>query len=160
MNADDFKNKVAFIVETDGLLRDYIDSVIIKQIKSKITDDKFNNLNPNHIHAALILKNMAPCSLKAFAGSMRLSKSAASALVDRMVENGVVERQPNPSNRREVLLSVNPDFERHVAYVKSELAKWFEELTAAMGMDLFEKWYSVMTELNRIIKRKINSDHV
>lgn len=160
MPPDDFDAKVAFIVDTDGLLKDYVHSVVIKEIKSKMTDDAFKCLNTNHIHAALILKSIAPCSLKEFAVTMRLSKSAASALVDRMVENNIVQRQANPQNRREILLSISSSFERHLAYVRTELAKWFTDLTAEMGMDTFEKWHAVMVSLNSIIRKRIRSNYV
>ena len=159
MHNDDFMAKIAFVLETDGLLRDYIDSVVIKEIKSGITDDRFSRLNSNHIHAALLLKAIAPCALKDFAAVMRLSKSAASALIERMVENNVVQRQPNPHNRREILLSVSPEFEDHVGYVRTELAAWFATLIDDLGMDTFEKWHEVMLQLNNVIMQKIRSTH-
>ncbi len=156
---DDFKSKVAFIVETDGLLKDYLESVVINEIKSRMTDDTFKNLNTHHIHAALILKSIAPCSLKKFAATMRLSKAAASALADRMVTAQVIRRQPNPQNRREILLTVNPEFEAHVTWVRSEMTQWFENLTSRMGMDTFEKWYEVMVTLNQVIQKELESTH-
>jgi DNA-binding MarR family transcriptional regulator len=155
MHDDEFMAKVALIVETNSLLRDYIDSVVIKDIKSRIADDRFAGLNSNQIHAALLLKAIAPCALKDFAGVMRLSKSAASALIERMVENNVVLRQPNPNNRREILLSVSPAFEEHVVYVRAELAAWFATLTEDLGMDTFEKWHAVMLRLNTVILQKL-----
>ena len=160
MEKVEFKAKVGLIVETDGLLKDYIDSVVIKQIKARMEDESLKSLNSNHIHAALLLKNIAPCPLKRFASTLRLSKSAASALVDRMVENGLVLRRVNEENRREVLLLLNPDFEHHMARMTAELTKWFEKLTMEMGLDIFEKWYEVMVALNGILKREINSNHV
>ena len=159
MEQDDIRAKAAFIVETDGLLSDYIDAVVIKEIKAKMSDDAFKCLNANHVHAALILKNIAPCPLKTFAAALRLSKSAASALVDRMVENGLVSRQVNERNRREVVLFISPAFEKHLDHVRSELAKWFETLIDEMGLETFEKWHEVMVALNRIIKREITSSH-
>lgn len=156
---DDFKGKVAFIVETDGLLKDYLESVVINEIKSRMTDDTFKSLNTHHIHTALILKSIAPCSLKKFAATMRLSKAAASALVDRMVTAQVIRRQANPQNRREVLLTVSPEFEAHVAWVRSEMTLWFENLTDRMGMDTFEKWYEVMVTLNQVIQKELEATH-
>jgi DNA-binding MarR family transcriptional regulator len=155
MHNDDFMAKVALIVETNGLLRDYIDSVVIKDIKSRINDDRFSSLNSNHIHAALLLKAIAPCALKDFAAVMRLSKSAASGLVERMVENNVVLRQPNPRNRREIVLSVSPEFTEHVVYVRAELGAWFATLTNDLGMETFEKWHQVMLQLNTVILQKL-----
>lgn len=155
MHNDDFMTKVSLIVETDGLLRYYIDSVVIKDIKSRIPDDRFTSLNSNHIHAALLLKAIAPCALKDFATAMRLSKSAASALVDRMVGNNVVLRQSNPHSRREILLSVSPEFEEHVVYVRAELAAWFATITNELGTDTFENWHAVMQQLNTVILNKM-----
>ena len=129
--------------------------MVIKDIKSRITDDRFTGLNSNQIHAALLLKAIAPCALKDFAAVMHLSKSAASALIERMVENSVVLRQPNPDHRREVLLSVSPEFEEHVVYVRAELTSWFTTLADDLGMDIFEKWHGVMVQLNTVILQKI-----
>ena len=129
--------------------------MVIKDIKSRITDDRFTGLNSNQIHAALLLNAIAPCALKDFAAVMHLSKSAASALIERMVENSVVLRQPNPDNRREVLLSVSPEFEEHVVYVRAELTSWFTTLADDLGMDIFEKWHGVMVQLNTVILQKI-----
>ena len=152
-----FKSKVAFIIETDGLLKDYIESIVIKGIKFRMTDDAFKNVSPNYIHAALILKSIAPCALKKFAATLRLSKAAASALVERMVKAGVICREANPRNRREVLLTVHPDFDAHVAHVRSEMVRWFETLIDKMGMETFEKWYAVMVTLNSVLQEEIKS---
>lgn len=158
MAGADYMEKVSFIVETDGLLRDYITSVVIKEIKTRIDDKSFMRISSNHIHAALLLKTVSPCSLKDFAAVMRLSKSSASALVERMVEKNIVERKPNPDNRREILLSVNPDFEKHVTFVRKELADWFAGLIDELGQEAFEKWYSVMQQLNKVMLKKIKGN--
>ena len=157
--ADDFKSKVEFIVETDGLLKYYIEAVVIKNIKAQMTDDVFRTLNTNQIHSALTLKTISPCSLKKFAATLRLSKAAASALVDRMVKARVVCRKPDPENRRAVLLTVSPEFEAHANYVRSEVTRWFEDLTDKIGMDTFENWYRVMQTLNQVIQKEIDLDH-
>lgn len=157
MADDGFKSKVAFIVETDGLLKDYLESIVIKQIKSDMTDDGYNDVTPSHVHASLILKNIAPCALKKFAATMRMSRAAASALVDRMVRAGLVRREANPANRREVLLTVNPEFEAHVGHVRSEMIRWFEVLTRKMGMENFEKWHMAMVALNKVLNEEILS---
>lgn len=160
MTENEFKSKVAYIVETNGLLKDYIESVVIKDIKSRMADDNFKNLNTNHIQAALILKSISPCTLKKFAATIRMSKAAASALVDRMVKSGLIRREENPQNRREVLLTVSPEFEAHVSYVRAEMTRWFELLADRIGMETFEKWHSVMVALNRVLQDEIESHHI
>jgi len=155
-----FKTKAAFIAETDGLLKDVIESIVIKDIKSKMPEDAFTHVSPNHLHAALILKNISPCALKEFADTMRMSRAAASALVDRMVKAGLVRRDINPDNRRQVLLTVEPAFEAHVGHVRSQITLWVETLANKMGMETFEKWHSVMVALNRVLQEEIRESRL
>lgn len=153
----DFRAKVSFIVETDGLLKDYIESIIIKKIKSEMRDDPLKKVSDSHVHAALILKSVSPCTLKTFAATMRMSKAAASGLVDRMVRAGIILREPNPRNRREVQLTVSPLFASHVVHVRAEITRWFESLADRLGIENFEKWYAVMVSLNGILQEEIQS---
>ncbi|MBG0777229.1 MAG: MarR family transcriptional regulator [Desulfovibrionaceae bacterium] len=155
MADSDFKSKVAFIVEADGLLTHYLESTVIKKIKSGMPGDSFRNLTSNHIHAALLLKDIAPCALKSFAEAMQLSRAAASGLVDRMVRAGLVRREANPDNRREVVLTVSPEFEQDVAHVRAEMGLWFEALATRMGMESFEKWHDAMRALHAVLKEEI-----
>ncbi|MFV0439584.1 MAG: MarR family transcriptional regulator [Desulfopila sp.] len=157
MTDKEFQTQVAFVVETDGLLRDYLDTIVIKRIKSEMVDDGFRDLCANHIHAAMLLKTIAPCALKTFATTMRLSSAAASALVDRMVRAGVVQRRANPDNRREILLSVSPEFDSHVEHVRMAMTQWFATLVGQIGRENFDKWHTAMVALNRVIKKEIQS---
>lgn len=154
---DSFKDKVDFIVRTDGLLKDYIESVVVKRIKDEMVDDAFRHTTSNHIRAALLLRTIAPCSLKEFATVMRLSKAAASAQVNRMVKAGTVEREVNPDNRREVILTVSPAFEAHIGHVHAEVTRWFESITGQLGLETFEKWHDVMVALNGVLQERIKS---
>jgi DNA-binding MarR family transcriptional regulator len=155
----DFSEKVALIAETDGLLKDYITSIVISRITAGMSDNGFMSVNSNHVHAAMILKRMEPCTLKDFAAMLRLSKSSASALVDRMMENGIIRREANPENRREVLLSIDPAFENFEALLRDKLTQWFAGLVSEMGTETFEKWHDVMLSLNKIIQEKIRKSH-
>ncbi len=152
------KEKIDFIVKTDGLLRDYIETVVLKSIKDTMQDDPFSKMSSNHIRAALMIANIAPCSLKEFATAMRLSKASASALVNRMVKAGTVQREINQDNRREVILCVSPAFEDHINYVHAELMEWFETVTKQLGPETFAKWYEAMISLNAVLQKKIKSD--
>ncbi|SMF19769.1 MarR family transcriptional regulator [Desulfovibrio gilichinskyi] len=153
-----FKDKVDFIVRTDGLLKDYIENVVVNKIKAEMPDDIFKKMTSNHIRAAFMLKNIEPCSLKEFATAMRLSKAAASAQVERMVKTGMVQRETNRDNRREVILTVSIPFEKHINHVHAEVTNWFMSITEQLGMETFEKWYEVMTTLNEVLNKRIKTE--
>ena len=64
MKEDSFQSKTALIMETDGLLKDYLETVAIKNTKSERTDGILRYSTPNHIHAVLIFQGIAPCALR------------------------------------------------------------------------------------------------
>lgn len=66
------------------------------------------DLNPSDMAALTHLVNMdGPITQEALRRRLRLSKGAMSALVERMVGAGHVERRPNPQDRRSQLLAVS-----------------------------------------------------
>lgn len=151
--------QIDFLAHTDGFLRDYILSVVIDSIEKELGETEFMHVNKNHIHSALILNKLAPCSLKKFARTLRLSKSAASALIDRMVAEHIIERTTNPDNRREVLLSLTPGFYEHTQRVHKRLLEWFAGLIDEIGEEAFEKWHAVMTQINHILLKRLKENN-
>lgn len=151
--------KIDFLVKTDGFLRDYILSVVIASIIKDLKEEvKYQNVNKNHLHSALILKRLSPCSLKTFATTLHLSKSSASALINRMVQENIVERKTNPENRREILLTLTPAFNEHIQKIDGQLIDWFVELINEIGEESFEKWHEVMTKVNQTLMKRIKQN--
>ena len=151
--------KIDFLVRTDGLLRDYILSVVIDSLKKELNEEEFTSVNPNHIQSALIIQKISPCSLKEFARTLRLSKSSASALINRMVSENIVQRDTNPENRREVLISLTPGFCSHVEKMHEKLLRWFEGLIDEIGEGAFEKWHTVMLQINETIMKRLTEEN-
>jgi len=155
-----FDQKLDFIIRTHEILRDYLETVVLRQIKEEMPDDPFKGMTTNHLQAALILWNIGPCSLKEFAAFTRQSRAAASALIDRMVKVGAVDRETNPDNRREVILKVSRTMEEHVHHIRSRVVAWFHSISSELGEETFEKWYEAMTELDKILAIKTTSADV
>lgn len=61
-----------------------------------------------------------------------------------MIENSIVKREANSNNHRELILTIKPEFEEHVLFVRKEIAKWFAGLIDDLRTESFERWYSVM----------------
>jgi len=65
-------------------------------------------LNPGALHALLTLDPEAPQSMSALAGGWGCDASNVTWLVDRLEENGLVERRPHPSDRRVRTVALTP----------------------------------------------------
>ncbi len=60
------------------------------------------------IKAMLYLYRQGHCTVGELAAKVGVSMPAASELIDRLVDDGFVEREVNPADRRQVLLGLTP----------------------------------------------------
>jgi DNA-binding MarR family transcriptional regulator len=78
-------------------------------------------------------RNKSPISPKALNSTLRISSAAVTKLVDRLVERGRVTRQPNPKDRRSVVLvpcpTVEDDLARAYGNIESPVVAVMASLT-------------------------------
>jgi DNA-binding MarR family transcriptional regulator len=96
----------------------------IAQIDETITIPQFRTL--------VILSNRGPINLATLAGLLGVKPSAAGRMVDRLVSAGLIDRQPHPNSRRELLTALTPRGRKVVRQVTShrraEIARIVEKM--------------------------------
>ena len=65
------------------------------------------HVSPGHIQVLIALAK-GPCSVGQIAETLGVSRPAATQLVDRLVEHGMIERRHDPADRRVVLVDYVP----------------------------------------------------
>lgn len=83
-------------------------------------DDIVAALSPRQKNHLFTIKRLGPCSLHSIMLHTGLSSSAASAAVDKLVRLGVVERERNSENRREIVVRVTPGLEEHFRRIEDK----------------------------------------
>ncbi len=68
-------------------------------------------LSPGHLQV-LIALGKGPHSVSALADTVGVSRPAASQLIDRLAEHGMVERRHDPADRRVVLVDYAPGMQK------------------------------------------------
>ena len=96
-----------------------------------------------------LIHQLKKASIKDIAEHLEMSSSAATQLVDPLVQANLVKRQENPSDRRLVQLELSTKGKKHIISTKheriSEMAEIFNALTDSeleMFVKLFEKMLS------------------
>lgn len=96
----------------------------IAQVDETITIPQFRTL--------VILSNQGPMNLATLAGLLDVQPSAAGRMVDRLVGAGLIDRQPNPTSRRELLAALTKRGRQVVrqvtAYRRAEIARIVEAM--------------------------------
>lgn len=67
---------------------------------------------------------------KALAGNLYITTGSATALIDRMVDAGLVARQPHPTDRRSILLELTDQGQSLMELI---IARYAEATQAALG---------------------------
>ena len=93
------------------------------------------------------------CGVSDISERMDISPAAASQLVEKLVQSGLLERIEDPNDRRAKLLSLSP---RGRALIESGLearSNWVDELTAALTPDEYETVAAALSSLTRAASR-------
>lgn len=84
------------------------------------------------LSAVAYIENEGYTTPKALANSLSIATGSATALIDRLVSAGLVTREPNPSDRRSVLLTLTARGKQAMGRVRERYAGAIE---AALGDD-------------------------
>jgi MarR family transcriptional regulator, organic hydroperoxide resistance regulator len=117
--------------------------------------DPFSELTNTQLQAMFKISKIQPCALSDVAKTLRISKSSASTLVERMVVKGVLERKQDPDNRRRVLITVTRQVNKFQKTIDAELIKELKKIATNMPPEDFNKW----VEANRAIDIAVDSTY-
>lgn len=81
------------------------------------------------------------------AGYLGLTSGAVTNMVDRLTDAGLVERRPNPADRRGSLIMLSPAGEDVIAGARQRYAAVLREVSATVGVDLTSVFNDVATGL-------------
>jgi len=93
----------------------------------------FLGVTLSELYALLALWDGGRCSMSDLAERVDMSRAAITTLADRIEAAGYVERTPDPTDRRRVLLGVTPKFEQALSRHGGELASHASEIASGSG---------------------------
>lgn len=86
-------------------------------------------------HALGELHATGPIAQQRLADALRLQKSTVSRLVDQLTAGGLVERTPNPQDRRSHLIGLTPTGTRRARRLEDARRDLFQRLLADLAPD-------------------------
>jgi DNA-binding MarR family transcriptional regulator len=93
------------------------------------------------------------CGMSDITDRMDISPAAASQLVDKLVQGGMVERTEDPSDRRAKLLELTDKGRRLIEDGIEARAKWVDELVTTLTPEEFETVAAALTTLTQAAQR-------
>lgn len=114
-------------------------------------NDLLRCLSLRQINHLLTIQSYGPCSLQTIMQHTGLSSSAVSAAVDKLVKAGVVDRAQNQENRREALVSLTPNIQRHLKQIHDRFCARISEILS----DCSDEEAGIINKSAQILSRKL-----
>jgi DNA-binding MarR family transcriptional regulator len=87
-----------------------------------------------------MIEHFKKSNIKEIADALDMSSSAATQLVDVLVQVGLVIRQEDPNDRRSVQLELSPKGKKHIADTKTERINEMAEIFDGLTKDELEEF--------------------
>ncbi len=100
-----------------------------------------------------VIRNRPSLSLKELAAATFVSSPSASAMVDKLVDLGLVERRSSETDRREIRISLTLEGEEAAGAFEGESLRTLVELLDRVGPETARKWGEVYMRIQECLDR-------
>lgn len=152
MNKKQREDITAFIFETGRAMRFYMDEFVLS--REEAMDPLCTELTTIQQRAMLQVWLRQPLSLGELARSLQVTPSAASTLVDKLVEKELLLRQPDPADRRRVVIEVHPQAEDMMNRINEQFLKAFRSVVDHVPDESLIHWHEALQSVATILKEK------
>ena len=129
------------------VLRDWSETFMRRSMHDFIQFSKDSGLSVPQIHTLFHLHHGSRCGVSDIGELLGVTNAAASQMIDRLVQNGFIERSEDPVDRRAKQLRLT---ERGHGIVRESIEvrrRWLEELTDALSEDEQKSIVAALTVL-------------
>ena len=118
----------------------------------------FGELSFAQMRALKFVKTKGQVSITELAELLNVSAPSASTMVDRLVEKGVLVREPDPDNRRKVIVTISQDMVAITEQIEKEIFSNFVDLVEKLGPEFADDWRRVVGRIAQVLDNEMASN--
>ena len=103
----------------------------------------------------MVVHEKGVLSLKELADALHVSRPSASAMVDKLVEMEVLEREQSQIDRREVRIRVSKSGQLNFCQMEEEILQYITDLLIKLGPDYAAQWCDVYAQIRKIVQAEM-----
>jgi len=109
------------------------------------------DLSMAQLHALHVVRRNGPLAMGELAERLGITAPSASAMVDRLVERGILCREHSTQDRRKVVVSISPSAVEEIRQAEEGALSFFIELIKKLGPDTVQKWCEVLAAIQQVL---------
>jgi len=146
----DYLNCAREIHQTVRRLQERITSQFVRAGKDT-AEGALSDLTLTQCNALLTIRDHGELTIKDFAERLHVSAPSASVMADKLVELGMVERRPNPLDRRAVLINASPRGVEAITTLEKELYAMLVGIMERLGDEQAHQWRDIYQRIGAIL---------
>ena len=154
MNDPNALNRARFIFTTGRMVHDLVMRIYTAACMGDGKSTRFGELSAQQMNMILMVRVRQTVSVSELAGLLGVSPPSVSAMVDRLVERGLLTRTPCNQDRRKVEIRVSPEAIEEIVRVEEMILGSFVELVEAVGPEASQKWCEVLEQIKQVLENK------
>jgi DNA-binding MarR family transcriptional regulator len=116
--------------------------------------DRLGELSAPQMNMIMMIRVREAVSVTQLAALLNVSPPSVSAMVDRLVERGLLTRSPSSEDRRKVEIRVSPEAIEDISQVEEKILSTFVDLVEALGPETTRKWCDVLDQIQDVLNHK------
>ncbi len=123
----------------------------MKRLVSEGTLQSAQALTPAQANMVMTVRDKGRVTIKQLTEALHVKAPAASAMVDRLVELGILIRQENLADRREVHVQVSPNQEQEIEAIEKRVLEATVQLLEELGPEHARAWYELSVRIRGVL---------
>lgn len=157
MQFTDVTDQARYIYTTGKLIRDRMLQIQNAHLAARGDACAFGDLSLKQIQAVMTVGRHEPISIKELASLLSVSSPSASAMVDRLVERRILERELSAEDRRRVTVRVSPLARSEMEQMEAVILNAFVDVVNRIGAEAAARWCDVLSVVKTVLLEDIAS---
>jgi DNA-binding MarR family transcriptional regulator len=139
-------------VELTETIRRFMEVITTRSMQERANYVKSSGLSMAQFGILMHLYYRHNCGISHLGEHMDISAAAASQLVDRLVQHGLLERTEDPNDRRAKMLALTP---KSLELIETSLVartRWVDELVVAINPDDYAEVETTLSKLTQAVR--------
>lgn len=149
-----------FIFSNGSLIHERIMRAQTEGLSICDNDGLFSELSTPQVQMIMMIHKRKQVSVTELSDLLCVSPPSVSTMVDRLVEKGVVRREPSVIDRRKVVISLTPQAIDNMGAIEEKILGVFMHLVEALGPETTKKWCDVLGKIRLVLEKELNTGFV
>jgi DNA-binding MarR family transcriptional regulator len=138
--------------ELSEIIRQWADMTTTRSMQERSHYVKVSGLSMPQFGILMYLYSRSDCGISDIGERMDISAPAASQMVDRLVQHGLVERTEDPNDRRARQLTLTPKGRELIEAGLTARTHWVDDLVRSLAPEDYDEVASTLAKLIEVVQ--------